>query len=140
MNNRFYKTLYYVDGSSGYNVSKDLEIYQFDIIETLELLQLNQETRKPETLIIKKNKYANIALEPIHVANIDKLLLGGACIMPKSLLYEDTTDALIQMAFMASKYMVEPSNIYKCTQGWLSENQYKKLLKYLYEEFPEKYI
>lgn len=96
--------------------------------------------KSKKVLIIQPNRWKNIALIPVHESKLQELIGGGAELVEPSSLYNDVIDAKIQVAFICSKYLIEPERVYTVTGGLLTSSAYKELVKLFYEDFPEKYI
>jgi hypothetical protein len=129
----FYKRKYVVRYEY---IGTDLNI---DIVEVFELLTFDKGIVSM-SLYIEPHKWKNIALLSITESNKQTLLNHGVEILESKFLYDDEIDALIQLAFICSKYMVAPSKIFDCSNGRLTTIAYKKLVNTFYDDFPEKYI
>lgn len=142
----YYKTKYMVKYHyHSYAVSRSDAGLDIDIIPVFILLddvevEEDRGRQKKHSLVIEPNKWKNIALISVSEYNIGDLLSNGAEISLSSYLYNDETDARIQMAFVCSKYMVDPEDIQYVSGGKLSITAYKSLVSSFYEDFPEKYI
>lgn len=139
-----YKIKYYLNYNY-HKYSKDEEYLEIiDIIPVFKLLDIELEEKYKnkiyDTLIIEPQKFKNIALIPVNRKNIDKCVLKGAKLVFSTELYDTEIDARIQLAFVCSKYMVEPTDVFDSTNGLLTSKSYKELLKIFYDDFPEKYI
>ena len=91
-------------------------------------------------LVIEVDHWSKIALIPICKSNYYTLVTNGAKIVDKQHVYDTEIDAKIQMAYVCSKYMIEPDSVYEVTGGLLTPNSYKQLLRIFYDDFPEKYV
>lgn len=115
------------------------EYLDVDIVPVYKLLDLSNK-HKNHSLMIEQHKWRNIALIHVCERNLQELINYGAEIVNSEHLYYDEVDARIQVAFVCSKYLIEPSVVYETTNGLLLESDYKKLLKIFYNDYPEKYI
>jgi len=134
-----YKTKYTVKYRWIDYMDKDDKIFDIEILTMFELFTF-EEDNILKSVVIEPYKWKNIALVPLSKNNISSLKRGGAEIIKSSLLFDKRIDAKLQMAFVCSKYLIPVSDIYCSTDGEINEKQYKDLLKYFYDEFPEKFI
>lgn len=112
-------------------------MYNFNIVPVFLLLEKTPDGRP---LVIPQDKWKYICLIPISVYHIDKLCHEGAYYRESSNLYSLYDDARIQLAYICSKLLIPFDEIELASSGILNAREYKSLVKYMYEEFPEKYI
>lgn len=109
------------------------------VFKLLEIKPLDP--RKPtQFLVIDEMKWANIALIDVVEKSIEDLKRHGAQLLNREYVYKDEIDAKIQLAYVCSKFLIEPEQVYEATEGYLTPQAYKKLVSMFYEDFPEKYI
>jgi len=128
-----YKNKFFVKQSFGSDL-KSIEVVEVIVLMEFKKRDVNY------SVFIEPQKWKNIALETISMKNIDSLFSKGAQNTESSLLYDDHLDAIIQMAFVCAKNMIEPHNVYEVSNNIISEKTYKDLLKIFYDDFPEKFI
>lgn len=131
-----YETKYHV--SIMRNDETHTRMYNFYIVEVFVLIDATEDDSR--SLVITPSNWKNIALIPISRYYTEKLRHGGAYYRESSNLYSLYDDARIQLAFMCSKLLIPFDEVYESTNGVLTDNEYKSLVTYFYEVFPEKYI
>lgn len=116
--------------------------FRASIEPVFKLFELNRtDPSKPhKIMVIEQRKWANIALISVHEKTMDELKRNGAELLGAEHVFKDETDAKIQLAYVCSKFMIEPDDVYEATEGFLRPDSYKKLLRVFYDDFPEKYI
>lgn len=129
-----YQQIYY---NSRFNSYSEFDI---DIIHMYKLFEFKDDSEQVKAAVIEQQKWKNIALITASKGNLDKLIRNGAKVVEPQHLYSTRTDALLQMAYVCSKYLIPPEDIYSVTNGLFNASLYKKLVSHFYEEFPEKYI
>ena len=111
------------------------------VFKLFEINSLDVTKQKPrQIMVIDQSKYANIALVSVHEKSMDELKRNGAELLNSEHVFKDEIDAKIQLAYVCSKFLVEPENVYEATEGLLNTGSYKQLLRIFYDDFPEKYI
>ena len=120
----------------------DPKFFRASIEPVFKLFEINpkDQTKPRQTMVIDQRKYANIALVNVHEKSMDELKRNGAQLLDSAHVYKDEIDAGIQLAYVCSKFMVEPTDVYEATNGHLNSGSYKQLLKLFYNDYPEKYI
>jgi hypothetical protein len=96
---------------------------------------------KSQSVVLRPHKWCNICLmHNITSKPLYELTDAGAEVLPKSLVYENYTDASIQVAYMASRADIKPDDISLATNNIITAQGYIKLQEIFFEDFPEKFI
>ncbi len=82
----------------------------------------------------------NGRIEPLDISKIQKYTSSAVKGLENVSQSELEVDAKIQLAYVCSKFMIEPDDVYEATEVFLRPDSYKKLLGVFYDDFPEKYI
>ncbi len=116
--------------------------FRASIEPVFKLFELNKtNSSKPhQIMVIEQRKWPNIALISVHEKTMDELKRNGAELLDAAHVFKDETDARIQLAYVCSKIMIEPDDVFDVTDGWLRKESYKKLVRMFYDDFPEKYV